>query len=313
MLVCESSGLLKIIAFIKILIDIIFIIVPVGLIVMVSIDFSKAVISGDDGAQKKAVELGFNRIMYAAILFAVPYIVETFMTIIGDSKSDYINCLKLAGNPAEINRIESAEQVAKKAMEEAKERARQALIGAKAEEEKDKTDVENNPATIKAEGCDGVVYYENGTFYKPSQTLVPKNGIPKTKGSATAGYNKYFYEYLTKFVEAAKKEGHTIIPSPNEGDGAWRSYERQQYWWEVYNHDINKAAFPGTSNHGWAIASDLKFGNMESDLYWAHDHANEYNLRFPLCQNVRTGPCGENWHIEPKSIVVNDERAKACV
>ena len=201
----------------------------------------------------------------------------------------------------------------KEAKEKAEEEARQIAMENYKKRVEAQNQVKLNTITVKAEGCDGVVYYENGTFYKPSSSLVPKNGIAKTKGSATAGYNKYFYEYLNSFVEAAKKEGHTIIPSPNEGDGAWRSFERQQYWWEYYHHDNSKAAFPGTSNHGWAIASDLRFGNMESDLYWAHDHANEYNLRFPLCQNVRTGPCGENWHIEPLSISVNDEKAKRCL
>lgn len=313
--VCGSSGILKIIAFIKSILDIIFIIVPIGLIVMVSIDFSRSVISGDSETAKKTLELGFNRILSAVFLFAVPYIVSVFITIIGNMGSDYATCLSLADNPAAIAELEKQEEAKK----EAEKQARLNQIAHQAEQNKKmaeaKKQIENRPSTVKGEGCDGVVYYENGTFYKPSLALVPKNGVDKTKGSAAYGYNKYFYENLTKFAEAAKKEGHTVTPSTTEY-GAWRPYKLQVYF---YNCMINKncnngnlAATPGRSNHGWAIASDLSFGDTNS-LYWAHDHANEYNLRFPLCNNVRTSACVENWHIEPLSVVESDERAKACV
>ena len=312
-LVCESSGLLKILAFLKIILNFVFIIAPIGLIIMVSIDFAKAVISGDAEAQKKSTELGFNRILYAVFLFAVPYMVSLFITIMGNIGSDYARCLELADDPKAIAKLEAEEKTKKEAKAKAEEEARQIVAENYKKQVAAKNQLKVSTVTINADGCDGVIYYENGTFYKPSSSLVPTNGIEKTKGSAIAGYNKYFYEYLDKFVQAAKEAGHTIIPSPNEGDGAWRSYERQNYYWELYGHDRSKAAFPGTSNHGWAIASDLKFGDDIDDLYWAHDHAKEYNLRFPLCNNVRTGDCGENWHIEPLVIEVNDEKAKACV
>ena len=80
-LVCESSGLLKILAFLKIIMNIVFVVAPIGLIIMVSIDFAKAVISGDAEAQRKSLELGFNRILYAVLLFAVPYIVSLFLNM----------------------------------------------------------------------------------------------------------------------------------------------------------------------------------------------------------------------------------------
>ena len=310
--VCASSGILKIFAFLKIILNFIFIIAPIGLIIMVSIDFAKAVISGDADAQKKSMELGFNRILYAVFLFAVPYMVSVIVTILGNMGSDYARCLELAGNPEAIAQLEKEENAKKEAKKDAKKaqldaQTEKARIAA--ENKKRALTIVNDyngsdAETIKGEGCDGVVYYENGTFYKPSSALVPTNGLLKTKGSAEAGYNKYFYANLTRFVEDAKKEGYIITPSPNEGDGAWRSYERQQYWWEYYGHDRNMAAFPGNSNHGWAIASDLKYGS-DAAIEWAHNNAEKYNLKFRVPK--------ENWHIEPLSVEINDEKAKACV
>ena len=313
--VCSSSGILKIFAFLKIIINFIFIIVAIGLIIMVSIDFAKAIISGDADAQKKSIELGFNRILYAIFLFAVPYMVSVVVTILDNMGSDYARCLELAGDPKVIAQLEIQENN----MKEAKYSAEEAARDAKKEHILEMNEKKQMAFTVEnksqGEGCDGVIYYENGIFYKPSSALVPKNGIDKTKGSAVYGYNKYFYDALTKFVEAAKKDGHTITPSDTEY-GAWRSYENQEHFWYCYQtgtcNNGNLAAYPGTSNHGWAIASDLSFGDTNS-LYLAHDHANEYNLSFPLCNNVRTGACVENWHIEPLSIIEDDERAKACI
>lgn len=316
MLICESSGLLKIIAFLKIIMNIVFIIAPIGLILMVSIDFAKSVISGDEDKQRKTVELGFNRILYAALLFAVPYMVSLFMTIIS-AGSDYANCLLLADDPKAIAKLEEEENMKKEAEDEAKEAALKAQADKNKKMAAARKQVESRPSTTKGEGCDGVIYYENGTYYKPGFSLVPKNGVPKTKGSEEYGYNKYFYHDLMKLVDAAKKEGYTITPSNTEY-GAWRPYKLQVYF---YNCMINKncnngntAATPGKSNHGWGIASDLSFGSDKA-MFWAHDHAKEYNLHFPLCNNVRGGKsqCNENWHIQPISIIEDNERAKACV
>ena len=64
---CGPSPLLKILYFIKVLIDIVLFIVPIGLILFLSIDFGKAMISGDESTQKKIVQLatkmsGYNNL-----------------------------------------------------------------------------------------------------------------------------------------------------------------------------------------------------------------------------------------------------------
>lgn len=45
---CQHPGILRIIYFGSLLLDIVFTLVPIGLIVILMIDFSKAVIGGDE-------------------------------------------------------------------------------------------------------------------------------------------------------------------------------------------------------------------------------------------------------------------------
>ena len=95
---------LRIIYFIKILINIIFIIVPISVIVMGLIDLSKSTVSSDEGEQKKNLRLFFKRIISAVFVFAVPWIVNVFMELLGDltSKVSLADCWNNA-NSEKIN------------------------------------------------------------------------------------------------------------------------------------------------------------------------------------------------------------------
>lgn len=116
--ICEKPGLLRIIYFIYLLMNIIFTIVPIGLIVMLLIDFSKALISADDVSSSKDMKTVGQRIISAFLLFITPWIVETFMTFMDSIgfDSEYSTCLKSAmtGDFTALDKIYSeSHQVAK--------------------------------------------------------------------------------------------------------------------------------------------------------------------------------------------------------
>ncbi len=73
---CENPNLLRIIFFIKQLIDVVFIIVPIGLILFIIIDFAKAMMSSNGDGMKKSSKITVRRIVYAVALFFVPLIVN---------------------------------------------------------------------------------------------------------------------------------------------------------------------------------------------------------------------------------------------
>lgn len=310
---CGGSGVLKVLLFIKEIMNVLFIIVPIGLIIIMSIDLAKAVMSSDSEKMKKVTKVTIKRIVYAVILFAIPTIVSIFNSLLGDLGVDYARCFTMAGDKSTIERLEADEKQKKAAKQAAKEAALAAKKQAQAGIENNEqlaSSVANSSSSelLRKNGCDGVVYYENGIFYKPTSALVPSNGIAKTKGSGDYGYNKYFYELLKEFTSAAKKEGYSINFSTTNY-GAWRSFEKQQELYNCYTtqscNNGNLAAVPGTSNHGWGIASDLNFNNSLAAIEWAHNNAKNYGLTFPLSS--------ENWHIEPIVIKKDDEKVKSCV
>ncbi len=94
---CENPDVLRVLYFGLIIKDIVFTIIPVALVVMIIIDFSKAIVSGDTSAQAKIVNYIPKRIMYAVIIFALPWGIHIFMKTLDTLKlsvgEDYITCI----------------------------------------------------------------------------------------------------------------------------------------------------------------------------------------------------------------------------
>ena len=92
---CQHPGILRVLYFGKLLIDLVFTLLPIGLIVMILIDFSKVVISGDEKEVKNS-KIVVKRIVYAMIVFCVPWIVSLFMNLLSGAGIGvaYKDCIK---------------------------------------------------------------------------------------------------------------------------------------------------------------------------------------------------------------------------
>jgi hypothetical protein len=95
---------------------------------------------------------------------------------------------------------------------------------------------------------------------------------------------------FNKMWEAAKSAGVSLTIS-----SAFRTYERQQYFWNCYQtkscNNGNLAARPGRSNHGMGIALDLNATSRGAAQYrWLASNAQRFGF-------VRTVPT-ETWHWE---------------
>ena len=97
---CTNPDILRVIYFAKLIIDIVKIVVPIGLIILGMVDFSKSVTSSDEGAQKKNMKLLGKRIVFAVLVFAVPWIVETLMVSLGNLTEgvNFTDCLENANS-----------------------------------------------------------------------------------------------------------------------------------------------------------------------------------------------------------------------
>jgi hypothetical protein len=81
---CSNDKLATIITLLKLFLQLLQIIVPIGLILLGSLDLGRAVIASDEGAIKKAQKRFINRCLAAVLVFLVAAIVRFAMAFIGN-------------------------------------------------------------------------------------------------------------------------------------------------------------------------------------------------------------------------------------
>lgn len=93
---CGGKLVLQIIKFIFSLLDIVLILVPIGLIIMVMIDFVKNVIANGSNDMKGNVSIASRRIIFCMAIFLIDPIVKTSISLLGDIGVDYAKCINIA-------------------------------------------------------------------------------------------------------------------------------------------------------------------------------------------------------------------------
>lgn len=94
---CIDGSLLNIMRLVRLVIKVLQIAVPVGLILMGTIDIAKSVIAGDEKKIKEAQKPFVKRIVAAIIFFLIPYIVNIAINLVVSDASDWRNCWNTAG------------------------------------------------------------------------------------------------------------------------------------------------------------------------------------------------------------------------
>lgn len=113
---CENSNILSVVLFIKKLLQIVYILVPIGLILYLSIDLFKAVMAGSEGNKKIGIII--KRLIYTVALFLVPVLVKFAMNLVVSNELLYNTCWEKA-NIETINHYRELEEAIAKE-EEAK-------------------------------------------------------------------------------------------------------------------------------------------------------------------------------------------------
>ena len=95
--ICTEPEILKVILYIQIILKYVFIVVPIGLILMMGFDLFKNVTAGREEDMKKNLSLAIKRLIFCVCMFFVPTIVSLVITIVNDSiedfSVDYQSCL----------------------------------------------------------------------------------------------------------------------------------------------------------------------------------------------------------------------------
>ena len=93
---------------------------------------------------------------------------------------------------------------------------------------------------------------ENGKL--PASDLGPIAG-GRLRKDAAAAWNA---------MNEESRHRYGVELRPTGSASSYRTYEQQQYFWNLYQHGGNLAAYPGTSNHGWGLAVDNATPQMRS-------------------------------------------------
>ena len=108
---CQNAEVLKVIYFGLLIFNIIKIVIPIGLIVLGTIDFAKGVINVEDSKKNDRKKIFFKRIIYALLVFLVPTIVNMIIVSLGKVTEGVtvLNCITDA-NPTRIKELESLQK-----------------------------------------------------------------------------------------------------------------------------------------------------------------------------------------------------------
>ncbi|MBQ8471979.1 MAG: M15 family metallopeptidase [Bacilli bacterium] len=330
-LFCNNSGIVRLLYYIKLSLNLIRFLVPIGLIIMISLDLYKNMINSYD-TKENIIKKSSNRVISAIIVFCIPTFVSLLIALIsktGVSTSynvDFATCFQ----EANLQLVKELEKQELSKLEEEKEAERiknlalvaksQAKIQALIEENKKNNSTTGSYTSTTTDlNKQNNVYIENGTFYIPKYKSWDKNTFSGKNCPNNAlnegynnkyGYNNYFWDMLSGLIKAAQDAGYNLKPSTQ----GCRSYKTQYtFYYDTYKKQPGRAARPGKSLHGFGIASDLTFyknsstkcGNSRTrsncpGMAWVHDHAKDFGLEFPL--NTSTASYREDWHIQPIKI-----------
>ena len=82
---CGGADILRILKFVFVLLDLVLFIVPIGLIIIVMVDFAKNVIAAKEDDMKKNVNIVIKRIIYCMVIFLVPTIVNFAVGLVSNT------------------------------------------------------------------------------------------------------------------------------------------------------------------------------------------------------------------------------------
>ena len=227
---CQHPTILRVLYFVYLLLDIVFVAVPIGLIIMLMIDFGKAVINSDEKEQVKSTKLVTNRIIYAVIIFVIPWIVNILMIFLDetglDLGGDYRVCI------TNVNAIRNETKTFEYYDE---------LLEIEEEEELNNSDNNNVPdnSGVGSGGGDSSGNVSNGSTYENAATSLinlAKGELGKTDGTRYGGgsgeaWCAYFTTWALKNTKLSdgtslynyiNKEGKII--SVGAASGTWPAF-----------------------------------------------------------------------------------------
>ena len=95
---CGGSVVLSIIKFIMSVLDFVFVLVPIGLALLLVVDFFKNVMASSEGEMDKNKKMAIMRVIFCIALFLVEPVTHTIINIASRDGDSYVSCINIALN-----------------------------------------------------------------------------------------------------------------------------------------------------------------------------------------------------------------------
>ena len=274
---CNDASFASTILFIKKLVDIIFIIAPVLLILLLTIDFTKAVIEGAEDKINHIKEIAVKRIIFAVLLFFIPLIVDTSFGLLPDSKSKIIKCYNEVTVSKVNSLVEKANKEAKK--KEQEERTQISKNKAKQEAEAKKRRKNAKAASEKLLGGNATIYFLG--LSTSDCIVIESNKHYGVIDASMASYSDSIIRFLNK-KKVKKLDFFLITHAHYDHFGAFsdifNNYKVDTFYIKKdgatkgmyagsYQNMINKASRKGAKVVDVKKAPSFKMGDFNFDFY----------------------------------------------
>ena len=208
---------LGVIFFIKELIKYALILIPIGLIVILSIDFTKGVISFQDG-KDNVINLVIRRIIYTVVIFLIPTTIFGVFSILGLAYKDSESCWAYA-DKSSVSEIKKAMENKQKEEEKASQKIQKKIskrISKKAKtQQKIKTivDSDSNSANGAGAGISNNQKAGNGVDWNDLTKVsgLSASELTKKLNSSKDKNLKYFANYANNYVSVESNYGVNAI------------------------------------------------------------------------------------------------------
>ena len=322
---------------IKVLIRISFILIPIILIIMGTLDLTKTI--SDPNKLKESPLIIGRRILAGLIIFLIPTMINNVITLLASTNANN-TLIKIYQETSKekINELQNQlEREGKNQQNLLKAQEKESsIVSGKAEiksvqdseeedenannqdnsssnennDTKDNNDSngnngnnENNGGNVvnpNENGSSGKVTVKDGVFYIPNKRATSDADTPKQSGKG--GLNPVFWERLNKMINDASAKGYKVTIT-----SGLRPYSRQLSLWKNSSRPCSQrskwVACPGGSRHGWGIAADLKYNGKSCDKNsWNCNAAATWVHNNASKYGLKFRMKHEPWHIEPSQV-----------
>lgn len=184
---CESASFLATVLFIKKLVKVLSYIVPAILILLVSIDFAKAVIASNDDDIKRAQKLAIKRIIAGLIVFFIPLLVEASFNMLGNNGKTWLACYNNSTD-AVVNALVKAENA--KLIKNEKDR-QEMIKAAKKSKEAERKKIDELREKARQNGGNSAANATAEKIAATAETAAWPLGTPKSKYARESGGTPY--------------------------------------------------------------------------------------------------------------------------